>query len=423
MRTRRSNKAKRYRPSDLDPTLGSDDEEIASVPARVAGEESEDGYREDDAAGTESDAKDDEQLDVVESSEPESEPEAAPARQRTVKPPAARPRKKEVPAQSVSAKPLNIVPDYPLDPSAKWTRAYTGPLKRWTRFHDMVILLYGDRDDYSKIVSQITRAWWDFQVLPPRPVHEKHIRLSAHPWTDASYAKQQQSRIADRLRKHANDGCAIQSATVMDAAHVYSTFLPSPDAELTLILGDHEENQAFSLRPGNSIYLSEYGIPVQETADSAPISGGWMLDVGGIVVAMNWAPTSDQHAQFLAMSIIPDADQAYQPDLSKAPTAESQQEGSVQIWKFDVEKDDAGVVRPALRPPQLVQAVCSLWGRIAKIQWCPIPIGDEEASSLLGVLCSDGRLRIVEVKKASDPENIVFGKRDSFCRVPMKGLS
>jgi len=408
MRTRTSNKAKRYRPSDLDPTLGSDDEEIASVPARATRGESEDGYREDDAAGTESDAKDDEKLDVVESSEPESEPEAAPARQRTVKPPAARPRKKEVPAQSVSAKPLNVVPDYPLDPSAKWTRAYTGPLKRWTRFHDMVILLYGDRDDYSKIVSRITRVWWDFQVLPPRPVHEKHMHLSAYPWTDASYVKEQQSRIADRLKKYASGNCTRQSTTVLDATHAYSTFLPSPDAELTVLLGDHEDRQAFSLRPGNSIYLSEYGIALQETADDVPISGGWMLDVGGIVVAMNWAPTSDQHVQFLAVSVIPDADQAYQPDLSKAPTAESQQEGSVQIWKFDVEKDDDGVVRPALRPPQLVQAVCSLWGRIARIQWCPIPIGDEESSSLLGVLCSDGRLRVIEVKKASDPENIVF---------------
>ncbi|KAH7035241.1 uncharacterized protein B0I36DRAFT_317939 [Microdochium trichocladiopsis] len=397
MRTRKSNQAKRYRPSDLDPTLGSDEEEIANV-APPGGEESEDGYRDEEAGGTESDAKD-AQLDLVDSSESELEPEEEPApSRRNAKPIAARPRKKEVPIQVASARALNAVPDYPLDPSAKWTRAYTGPLKRWTRFHDMVILLYGDRDNYSRIVSRITRAWWDFQVLPPRPVHQKHIDLSAYPWTASTYSEEQRARLGDRLRMHADNGGSRQSSAILTPEAAFSSFLPSTNAKLTALIGGHGYQKAYLTQQGSSIFLSEDGSPASITADDVPVSGGWLLDVGGIVVAINWAPSSSQRDQLLAMSVIPEADQAYQQDLSKAPTTSTQPEGSVQIWKFPVERGRDGTMRPSRRPPQLMHAVCSLWGRVARLQWCPIPIGHDEVASLLAILCADGKLRVVEAK-------------------------
>lgn len=410
MRTRRSNQAKRYRPSDLDPTLISDDEEVVQA-AQAAREESEDGYRDDDAIGSESDAKD-VPLDVVETSESDPEPEEPAAPRRAPKPVAVRPRRKEVvPAQPSTTKALNTVLDYPLDPSAKWTRAYVGPLKRWTRFHDMVVLLYGDRDNYRRIVSRITRVWWDFQILPPRPVSELHLQLAAAPWVARKIIEEQQNRLKDRLRQYAYDSGHTQSARLLEPDLASSMFLPRPNANLTVLLGEHGNQQAYQTKYRHSIFMSESGSPIDHTTDTAAISGGWLLDIGGIIVAMDWAPSFETNdEQLLALSVIPEADQAYQPDLSKAPTPAMQKEGSVQLWKFPAEQDGDGIMRPAQGQPRLVHALCSLWGRVAKIQWCPTPIDDHELSALLGILCADGKLRIVAVKKHANSSVEVFGK-------------
>ncbi|KXJ95717.1 WD40-repeat-containing domain protein [Microdochium bolleyi] len=408
MRTRKSNQAKRYRPSDLDPTLASDDEEIVHI-AQTARGESEDGYREEEAGESESDAKD-AQLDSVETSESEPEPEEPAAPRRAPKPVPPRPRKKEVVStQPSTTNAVHTVPDYPLDPSAKWTRAYVGPLKRWTRFHDMVILLYGDRDNYRRIVSRITRVWWDFQVLPPRPVLEKHLQLAAAPWVASTVIEEQQRRLKDRLEQYANDPSYMQNSHYMEPDRASSVFLPKPDANLTLLLGEHENQHAYTTKYRHSTFMSESGSPIEHASDAGPNSGGWLLDIGGIVVAMDWASSlGHDDDQLLALSVIPEADQAYQHDLSKAPTPAVQKEGSVQLWRFPAERDGDGIMRPAQRQPQLVHAICSLWGRVAKIQWCPVPIDAGETTALLGVLCADGKLRVVAVRKHANTLTEVF---------------
>src|SRR5262245_21082101 len=123
MRTRDSNKQKRFRPSDILPDLGSSEDE--------AEEQDETGgpMEEDDVfvADPTNEPADEEDLIMEEapgamSDGVEELGNAASKRISRLKP-----------RERQARKGFGEVQPYPVDPAAKWTRAYIGPVQRWTR--------------------------------------------------------------------------------------------------------------------------------------------------------------------------------------------------------------------------------------------------------------------------------------------------
>ncbi|KAI0184625.1 hypothetical protein EV127DRAFT_456757 [Xylaria flabelliformis] len=294
------------------------------------------------------------------------------------------------------------VPPYPSDPGQRWTRTYLGPIKRWTRFYELVDWWFGDKPDRRSILDSYLKLWWRYELIPPKLTSQPHLAIARNGWMPHDFADGQRSKFSQLYTTRIAEQFRRQKSTPIDKAGAFRWFVPQAQGELSVFLGHVSDQSPYRIRHGESISFSDAGVPIGEKDDEATVTGGWLLDVGGIPVSMAWAPAQGQVSQLLAIAVTPFSDQAYYQDLKDAPREVDQNEGAVQILRFDAVKSRRGIFRPARRAPRLAQALCFSWGRVSRIQWCPVPLTAEDATRLLGVLCVDGRLRIIGVPNISD---------------------
>ncbi|KAI1414847.1 WD40 repeat-like protein [Hypoxylon sp. FL1857] len=298
-------------------------------------------------------------------------------------------------------KPLGEVQPYPTDPAQKWTRTYVGPVKRWTRLFFLVDYWFGERDDRREVFYYFMNLWWKFEVLPPKlPLDSHQLERAQDGWMPDNFTRDLEDKFRRWYQRYLSIRTMSQESTLIDRAKAFRWFIPQAEGNMTLLLGHVSNQKEYPISQGQSIPFSDSGIPIEDEGNQDAQSGGWVLDVGGIVLSMGWAPIKGQVDQLLAMAVIPYSDQAFYKDLKDAPKTPELKEGTIQIWKFGAEKDDKGVVRPARSSPKLAHAFCFHWGRVLRMQWCPVPLTTQEHVALLAALCGDGKLRIVEIGRA-----------------------
>ncbi|PFH59161.1 hypothetical protein XA68_12745 [Ophiocordyceps unilateralis] len=164
-----------------------------------------------------------------------------------------------------------------------------------------------------------------------------------------------------------------------------------PDRSLNVLMGPYPDQRLFSFRPGDAYCLAPdgtpYGVDGQEHDDER-IPIGWMLDAGGIVVGMDWAPCQEKE-QRLALAVVPHADEEmYDFELEHRKPG-FQRHGLVQLWAFRPDSS-AGFIRPSMGKPRLLKTLCFDFGRARRVKWSPV-------CGHLAVLCGDGRVCIVHV--------------------------
>lgn len=417
MRLRQSNKKKRFGlpdygldldASDADSTVPRADscEDEFVVDATAGGDEDES----DEATSEQSDDDDDDVDNDHERLTGRSSPSAAKA---------ARTAKAKTKA-SVHSKDGRLeksscvfaeVPPYPSDPGQRWTRTYLGPIKRWTRFYELIDWWFGDRPERRAILDGYLRLWWHHELIPPKLTSQSRLLIAQSGWMPGNFAESQRSKF----RKLYNDRLVYQFrqqiSTRIDKAKASRWFIPRAQGGLSVLLGHVSDQKSYHIQQGESIPLSDAGSPIGDAGDETTIIGGWLLDVGGIPISLAWAPMEGQVSQLLAIAVAPFSDQAYYQNLKDLPKEPEQNEGAIQILRFETVADRGGIFRPSRRAPRLTQALCFSWGRVSRMQWCPIPLAAEDATRLLGVLCTDGRLRVIGVQNVSEQESDeVFGK-------------
>lgn len=141
------------------------------------------------------------------------------------------------------------------------------------------------------------------------------------------------------------------------------------------------------------------------------IREGWLLNPGGRVQCMAWAPNRHGKTQYLAvvvpaskeqMEMVPEATErgapAFKPSASY-PTC-------IQLWAIEPLQADDGPRRLDMRSkPKLSLLICTQWGNIRRLSWCPIPrnsiaehdVGNTEPIGLLAGIWTDGNVRVVDV--------------------------
>lgn len=303
------------------------------------------------------------------------------------------------------------VPPYPSDPGQRWTRTYIGPIKRWTRFYELVDWWFGDKPDRRSILDSYLKLWWRYELIPPKLTSQPHLAIARNGWMPDDFADDQRSKFHQLYNTRLVDQFRQQKSTPIDKANAFRWFLPQAPGELSVFLGHASDQKPYLIRHGESISFSDAGNPISDTDDESAVTGGWLLDVGGVPISMAWAPTQGHVDQFLAIAVIPFSDQAYYNNLKDAPREVEQKAGAIQILRFDATKGRRGIFRPSRRAPRLAQALCFSWGRVSRIQWCPVPLTAEDTTRLLAVLCVDGRIRIIGVQNVSEHDsNEIFGK-------------
>ncbi|TGJ88013.1 hypothetical protein E0Z10_g731 [Xylaria hypoxylon] len=297
------------------------------------------------------------------------------------------------------------VPSYPSDPGQRWTRTYLGPIKRWTRFYELIDWWFGDKPDRRAILDNYLKLWWHHELIPPKLTSQSRLLAAQNAWMPESFADDQRSKFRQLYNNRLVHHFRQQSSTRIDKARAFRLFVPQAQGELSVLLGHVSDQKPYRIQYGESISFSNTGHPIGNADDEEVVAGGWLLDVGGIPISMAWTPTQGQVNQLLAIAVIPFSDQAYYQNLKDTPGDSEQTEGTIQILSFEAVKGRRGIFRPSRRGPRLVQALCFTWGRVSRIQWCPVQLAAEDTTRLLGVLCVDGKLRILGIQIVSDQDS------------------
>lgn len=414
MRLRKSNKEKRFNQAAYLAELGSSDEgELQSVANRQE-YDSDDGFVVDpaDKEVDEDDKFDDADLDAA--SDPESElvsevESVRPSRQRPLN---ASAKVKNTENKIAERAPGEVQP-YPSDPTAKWTRTYVGPVSRHVRLRQLCEYWYGDREGYGKTINNFVLLWVHYELFPPKITRKSDLRLAKSPWVAKTFWEDQQKKLVDWYFNYLSTRQIATQSQPLQQMNAERCFLPKAETALTAYLGPFNNQEQYKITQGQAIPLAHHGAPIDEEDMASEPAGGWMLDVGGITLSMDWAPRSGTVEQLLAMTVIPYSDQAFYQTPEQAPSEADLRQGSVQIWCIPIQKDVKDTVTFANPPPFRAAALCfDGWGRAVRMQWCPVPLTIGNVIGLLAFLTTDGMIRVVEVKQSwNERTRETFGKQ------------
>ena len=184
-----------------------------------------------------------------------------------------------------------------------------------------------------------------------------------------------------------------------------------PHSSHSFLMGPYGGQKIFTLEPSKTLSLEEAWDTASGSSkqnlegfrSSKSRRRGWMLNVGTRVRCLDWAPNHYGDTQYLALAI---AKASTSPSVTtpiEAPafTPSCLAPSTVQIWAFDA-SDSA---MDSTRPPELQQVLCTEWGEITQLKWCPVPRAPRNEDALgkvsVGLLAGiwgDGCARVLDVQ-------------------------
>ncbi|KAF4447996.1 hypothetical protein F53441_8541 [Fusarium austroafricanum] len=379
MRTRKSNRTKRYTIEKYDFEEGSSDEETRKRAAKHA--ERDENF--DETAAAEESAEEEElaleqeheENEDAESEGPVSEPDGIPDR-------FSRQRVKPIRPFNVRAAGLTGYLDLEPVADGRIVRSYWGPYDRGFKGKQLVEAWYGRHEDGVKLVKGMLDRWMDWTVLPPK-IPGDEGQKDRGIWSPNFFEREAYSaeHWYERVKESLPEGNALIPLSIEEAQLYRFQREPMP-----VLLGPHTSQQDVKFEPGDAYAIAQNGLPIQN--DTAPL--GWVLDVGGIVTAMDWAPLSNANSpQLLAICVIPHSDQELYDYEQECLNPDFQKQGVVQLWEFVGQRQDNGFAQPAMQSPTLRKTICLEYGRARRVKWSP-------ACGFLAILCDDGNVYVIE---------------------------
>jgi transcription factor C subunit 6 len=411
VRTRRTNKTKRYTEYALGPD--DDDQDGTAQSGEAAADDLSDfaaEHGENEVSAQEDDESDADEDDAADHSDRASNAGRAPRRRKN-------PRKTQLTARpSTNAKhgvDYHELPVYPLDPRIS-TRAYTGPLKRGARSGILRDIMYGPEYSKAKLIWDLYERWARYAVLPSRhpPQHPGGVLPS--PWVPPGFELNQEKLAAKWYDVYTALSTEKSRSHPVLQKHG-ERLIPQGQGDLTVLLGPVQSQKESRFTTSAGIALSTASLPLDEPDNPDNTPNGWIFDVGGIPLALGWAPILTGGKQILALAVIPHSDQTRPTGDAEAAAEDEKRHGSIQFWEFAWNRDEEDRLRPCRSPPKFLLAKCFDWGRPKRMQWCPVSFGMAGLYGLLAVLCGDGRVRVLDVKTVEESEKAAYGKAPLLC--------
>lgn len=192
----------------------------------------------------------------------------------------------------------------------------------------------------------------------------------------------------------------------------------------SFLMGPYGRQKVFTLALAQTIGLEEAWETASRSTEKKPedlgsIKGqrrGWMLNVGTRVRCVDWAPNHYGDTQYLALTVAKalTSTRAETPVKAPAFTPSLPTPSSVQIWAFDASDSLMG----SARPPQLKKVLCTEWGEITQLKWCPVPRAkrnedglDSISVGLLAGIWGDGCARVLDIQLEKEQ-----GASTSYCK-------
>lgn len=188
----------------------------------------------------------------------------------------------------------------------------------------------------------------------------------------------------------------------------------------SVLLGPYGKQKLFSLSQLECLELGEaWKAATADNSESAKDErqsrnggrAGWMLNVGTGVRCLDWAPNHDGDTQYLAI-VTSESRSAAKKELhtvSPAFTPSPPSSSCIQIWALSssVEPGQKGLINSRTEP-QLRLVICTEWGPVKHLKWCPMPRKSREelegkiSTGLLASVWGDGCVRVLDVQMDKD---------------------
>lgn len=212
-----------------------------------------------------------------------------------------------------------------------------------------------------------------------------------------------------------------------------SRYMAQQEKKQTVLIGPVDAQKKFRLGQNDSVNFGEAwksrekksGTAKNSTESKKALREGWLLNLGQKIQCMAWAPNQSGLTQYLGVVVpitkeqkerYPDPlkNQAGLPFRSSAPYP-----CALQLWAFKAKRDDNFTKTLDMSSkPRLRLALCTDWGDLRRIAWCPMPRAardedDEDPLRNLGLLAGvwgDGYVRVIDVKLSRNPNATEFSK-------------
>lgn len=323
-------------------------------------------------------------------------------------------------------------------------RPYEGKVRRDTRIQDprfqprgliepitrgskemQKLFMFGPAPEDQAPAIQAHYKWGAEATLPTRKANSSGLGGFKHSYfvTD------------DQLKREAEDSWDwyeleggkeafqdLQEFSNLQESEAQAYMPPTSGEELGIVMGPYKKQRLFTVPVGSALDLNDpwkQPPPEHEPGTASPpldartARNGWMLNLGQRIQCIEWIPNMPGKRQFLAVSTMPspgvDVDpSAYPPSSAPAFSPQLPSKSSIQIWEFAVGTEGTLDLAQA---PKLRKVICTNWGDVRSLKWCPTPrkydVSSDDLTLNLGMLCGlwgDGAVRVIDISIPVNPE-------------------
>lgn len=265
-------------------------------------------------------------------------------------------------------------------------RGYAGYFDRNVRGPGLVRAWYGPGPHRLRVAAELLDRWVHWSLLPPKETAPEPDQARKGIWSADIFERE--SAFAERwLRRVYSERPAGLTFSRMSTEE--AQFYSMQPRSVPVLVGPSDSQVEVILAPGQGVSLSESGLPFDPNTDQGKGPTGWLLDVGGTVVSLDWVPRRRHETQILALSIIPFEDQQVQSNEQQDPTSEALKHGVIQIWEFESTRREGNTYLPSAASPRVRKTIFTDQGRVRRIKWNP-------ACNHLAILSTSGIVRVVD---------------------------
>lgn len=265
-------------------------------------------------------------------------------------------------------------------------KGYAGYLDRNVRGAGLIRTWYGPDRQKVKIAAEILDRWIDWSLLPPREIAPEPGQGRKGLWAPDIFERE--SEFAERWL-HQVYSERPQGITFSPVSFEEAQRLSVRPSSMPVMVGPSDSQVEVSLSVGQGIAFSESGVPFSPDDEQGKAPIGWLVDVGGTVLSLDWVPRRLHETQLLAVAIIPFDDHAVHNRGQHASQEEAEKHGIIQLWEFTSVKGEEDIYLPSASAPKLRKTIFTDQGRARRIRWNP-------ACDLLAILSSSGLVLVVD---------------------------
>lgn len=277
-----------------------------------------------------------------------------------------------------------------------------------------ILNLFGPAKEDVVPATTARDRWHDEPVLPSRrvnkhgeggmafsPIYTKAVRdhEASKGW---EWYHERGGEQAFRSRQK------VESLSADEAAE----YLPQAGkADQLVLLGPFQNQKPFQIAAGEVINIGQawskdaYKTNAEEEAGSttkeAPLRQAWLFNLGYKVQCLEWVPWQEG-SQYISTAAMQRQKSYKTTEAHGAPgfAPADPTPAAIQIWMIQSTDDGRLDYDHA---PKLELALCTDWGSVRSIRWCPMPRRKEENEDevhlgLLAGVWADGRMRVLDIR-------------------------